>query len=201
MALSNYTDLQASIASWLDRSDLTSYIPDFISLAEARLNRKLRLTQMETTTTGTVSTDTISFPADCLSVSKVQINASYKYILSQMTKEELIRKYPYDSQEIPKSFAVNGNQIQIRPYPDQTYTYALSYYQKIPDLATNTTNWLLTLYPDIYLHASLLAAEIFIQNDEGITKQAALLAAFIDEANMADKHNRFGGGTLQMVAS
>jgi len=35
MALTTYTELKASIADWLNRSDLTAAIPDFISLAEA----------------------------------------------------------------------------------------------------------------------------------------------------------------------
>jgi hypothetical protein len=39
MAISTYTDLKTSIASWLNRDDLTSVIPDFISLAEAGINR------------------------------------------------------------------------------------------------------------------------------------------------------------------
>ena len=39
MPLSNYTELQASIADTLNRDDLTNQIPDFIRLAEAQLGR------------------------------------------------------------------------------------------------------------------------------------------------------------------
>ena len=48
MAFSNYTELQTSVADWLDRDDLTARIPDFITLAEARFNRLLRIRSMET---------------------------------------------------------------------------------------------------------------------------------------------------------
>ena len=48
MAINTYATLQSSIANWLDRSDLTDRIPDFIALAEARINRVLRVRQMET---------------------------------------------------------------------------------------------------------------------------------------------------------
>ena len=34
MAITNYTQLQSSIASWLLRDDLTAVIPDFITLAD-----------------------------------------------------------------------------------------------------------------------------------------------------------------------
>ena len=47
MALGTFTELKDAIADWLDRSDLTARIPDFITLAEARLNRDLRIRPME----------------------------------------------------------------------------------------------------------------------------------------------------------
>lgn len=60
MTISTYAELQTSVASWLHRADLTSQIPDFITLAESKLNRKLRLRAQETTATGTVSA-TVAF--------------------------------------------------------------------------------------------------------------------------------------------
>ena len=45
MALANYTDLQASIASWMVRTDLAAVIPDFVAIAEARINADVRLRQ------------------------------------------------------------------------------------------------------------------------------------------------------------
>ncbi len=47
MALSTYTELKASIANFLNRSDLTTEIEDdFIKLTEADFNAKLRIRQM-----------------------------------------------------------------------------------------------------------------------------------------------------------
>ena len=44
MAISTYTELKASIANWLNRSDLTDEIADdFIKLTEADYNAKLSL--------------------------------------------------------------------------------------------------------------------------------------------------------------
>ena len=42
MAISTYAELKTSIANWLDRSDLTDVIPDFIALAETRHKRDFR---------------------------------------------------------------------------------------------------------------------------------------------------------------
>ena len=46
MAINSYSSLQTAVANWLDRSDLTDRIPEFIDLAEARINRALRVTFM-----------------------------------------------------------------------------------------------------------------------------------------------------------
>ncbi len=46
MALSTYAELKTSIGDWLNRADLTAVIPDFISLAEAQVERTLRTRQI-----------------------------------------------------------------------------------------------------------------------------------------------------------
>ena len=63
MALSNYTELKSAIANWLNRSDLTTEIAgDFITLAEADFNAKLRIRQMHSQSTLTVNAETFAVP-------------------------------------------------------------------------------------------------------------------------------------------
>lgn len=61
-----YSGLLASIAAWLDREDLTAMIPDFVTLAEARLNDRLRLAPMEMP--ATISLRNLSVNSDLLLV-------------------------------------------------------------------------------------------------------------------------------------
>ncbi len=42
MAITTYSELKTALGNWLNRDDLTAVIPDFISLAETDINRKLR---------------------------------------------------------------------------------------------------------------------------------------------------------------
>ena len=58
MAISNYSELKAAIADWLDRSDLTDSIPDFITLAETRHRRDFKIRRMETRVTANTIADT-----------------------------------------------------------------------------------------------------------------------------------------------
>ena len=47
MALTTFSELQTSIANYLNRTDLTAPIKDFITLTESKLNRVLRLRAMQ----------------------------------------------------------------------------------------------------------------------------------------------------------
>ena len=69
MAISTYTELKASIANWLNRTDLTDEIADdFIKLTEADYNAKLRIRQMEQIDTVTIDEETETVPTGFISV-------------------------------------------------------------------------------------------------------------------------------------
>ena len=42
MAITTFSELKTAVANWLDRSDLTDRIPEFIALAEARHRRDFK---------------------------------------------------------------------------------------------------------------------------------------------------------------
>ena len=67
MAISTYTELKASIANWLNRTDLTDEIADdFIKLTESDFNAKLRIRQMEQIDTITIDEETETVPTGFL---------------------------------------------------------------------------------------------------------------------------------------
>ena len=57
MSITNYTNLKTTLAAYLNREDLTAYLGDFITLAESRMNRELRVREMVEINT---STDTVA---------------------------------------------------------------------------------------------------------------------------------------------
>ena len=62
MALTTFSGLKTSIADWLNRSDLTNQIADFIALTEADFNAKLRIRQMEQIDAITIDSETETVP-------------------------------------------------------------------------------------------------------------------------------------------
>ena len=55
MSISTYSELKTAVANFLARSDLTTQIPDFSSLAEARMSRELETRSQENRATATLT--------------------------------------------------------------------------------------------------------------------------------------------------
>jgi hypothetical protein len=91
MALTTFSQLKTSIANYLNRSDLTGVIPDFITLAESKLNRNLRLRKMQTTTTLTCvsGTATIDLPTDFLEVVQLYVDGNPNVVLDYVNPMRL----------------------------------------------------------------------------------------------------------------
>jgi len=193
MALSNYTELLTSIESWLNRADITATIPDFVLMLESRLNRDLRVRQMETTSALSVSTQTTLMPTDFLEARTLYITGNPQRELNYVTPQVFWAKHGSTETGKPKYYTIEGSDFIVAPTPDLTYTVNFSYYQKIPALVTNSTNWLLDDSPDIYIYGSLLNAKAFI-HDEKLIRTFALM---YDEAMEAMKDDgKYPSGSI-----
>ena len=167
MALSNYTDLKTSIADWLNRSDLDGKIPDFIALAESTLNDILRSADMVTSATAAITSGRAALPSDALEIVYAQVASTEDEPLEQISPQQLtmLRRTRTRDAANPRFYAVVGRQLVVTPTPAGSLSLDLDYYQRIPPLASNTTNWLLTDAPHIYLYTSLLHSTPFLMDD------------------------------------
>ena len=202
MALSTYSELQASIADWLNRTDLTTAIVDFITLAEAQFNRTIRVSQMEQrATTNTVAGDGyLSLPEDYLMMRNIQLNSNPVRSLDYLTPEEIDKFYDSSESSKPAAYTIVGNEFQLAPTPDATYEVEISYYQKIAALSdTNTSNWLLESYPDMYLYGALIQAEPYLKNDQRIVLWKSALQLAQDELIKADRKHRWSGSSMRIM--
>lgn len=165
--VTTYSGLVTTIGLWLNRSDLGTKIPDFITLLEARLNRILRTPEMEETTTLTTDAEAIDLPTDFREIRSIYLDTDPRQRLDLVTPSVLRKKYAVQITGKPEVYAVSGRQLLLGPAPDDEYELELSYYQEIPALsADNETNWLIVSHPDIYFWGTLVMAEAFLWNDE-----------------------------------
>ena len=199
MALSTYAELKTSIGDWLNRSDLTSVIPDFISLAEAQVERTLRTRQMIVRANASFDAQYGAVPSDFLETKSLKLTSTnpetpLQFLSIDALDNEMTK---FTGSGRPKFFGVVGGQVRIVPTPDSNYTTELTYYAKLTKLSsTVATNWLLTSNPDIYLYGALLQAAPYLQDDARIQTWATLYERALNDSQTADDRGASSGGAL-----
>lgn len=158
MAITTYAELQTAMANWLARDDLTTYLPDFITLFEAAANRRLRVRQMETSTDLTPVAGVATLPTDYLQWRRVTWTGTTRRELEYVHPSYLQAAYPDTSAGSPNVFTIEGSSLMVRPVDNTDLEF--DYFQKIPALSSGV-NWLLTAHPDVYLFGSLAEAQGF----------------------------------------
>ena len=127
MALSTYSELKASIANFLNRSDLTTEIQDdFIKLTEADFNAKLRIRQMEQIDTITIDSETESVPTGFIAVRSFYILlSSTKYPLEYITPHNLFEIKGGSRTGRPRAYTIESDNeaetFRFGPSPDTSY--------------------------------------------------------------------------------
>lgn len=203
MALATYSDLKTAVGSWLNRSDLTSNIPDLIALGEARIYKKLRIRAMEATLNVTIAAGVAALPADYIELKYAYVDGTPVTPLQRKTAEWIINKYPTRSADYtPHFIAQDGGNFIFGPYPDTTYTIKGTYYKRLTALSdSNTTNWFMTNAPGILLYAALLESDVFMQNDDRIQLWQAKFDQELADISDEDKNESFSGSPLAMTVA
>ena len=200
MALATYNDLKASVADWLNRTDLTAVIPDFIALSEARFNRELRVAQMVKVASATVSDGYFAVPSDHLQTISLRVTSPTTYHgmceFVSIQKLNELNGNPNLSNTSRYYSIVDGN-FRLAPAPNGEITLELTYYGQVPALSSgNQTNWLLTKSPDLYLYGSLMQAAPYLKDDERVTLWATAMGQAMEAMHVEAERAQFPEGKL-----
>ena len=190
MALDTFAGLKATIADYLNRDDLTAIIPSFITIAEAKFNRKLRTRQMIKRAEGQIETSFFAYPADWLQAKEFQLNTNpivrLQFVTEAQGDELKAQRYLNIGQ--PVYYTITGSQLEFIPTPDTTYSAELTYYAKIPALSdANTSNWLLAYAPDLYLYGALMEAAPYLKDDERLPVWSQMYISSLGDIEVADQ--------------
>ena len=188
MALGTYSELQASAIGWSNRSDLAALMPDFIALAEERMNRELRVRQMESALAETaISANAIPVASNVVGIKTLWIVGHESAPLKAQTYESVLTM---GSEGIPTHWAWAGDGLHF----DGSGTVKGVVFEAIPALSdTNTTNWLLTKYPSLYLAGALTEAFIYVQNDKERDRWNNRFLQTLADIQGADMRDRLSG--------
>lgn len=202
MALTTYTDLKTSIANWLNRSDLTAEIAgDFIALAEADFNAKLRIRQMEQIDEITINAETITVPTGFISVRSLYIlSGSTKYNVEYITPANLFKTKGSSTSGLPRVYSIESDNatesFRFAPSPDTSYTGYLQYYKAFNNLSDSVaSNYILAAHPAIYLYGSLYHASNFLGGiDPNQTAQwMNMYSMALERCENNDRQDSYGG--------
>lgn len=171
MSMTTYTELQASIGNWLNREDLTAFIPDFIALFEDNFGREARVREMlvRAVTVPAADEPRENLPADFLELKAIQFNSNPVTVPDYVTPAWL-RNYRRHAVTTgtPRYYTIEGSEFLFDVTPSDVELEIL-YYQKLPALSGSVdTNWLLSAHRDIYLYGSLVHSAPFLKDDERI---------------------------------
>ena len=201
MAITTYAELKSSITDFLNRDDLDTVAPDFITLAEADLSRKVRHWRMEGRATAEIDTQYSAIPADFLEVITFHVTSGNLRPLELISQAEMLqRRYEnLNTSGKPAYYALTAGEIEVYPTPDGTYTTELYYYKRISALSdSNTSNWLLEYFPDAYLYGSLVHSAPYLKDDARLQLWAALYEQAIASINRESEATKFGGSGRRM---
>lgn len=210
--VTDYTTLQAAVVEYLARDEdatLIARIPSFIQMTEAKLNRTLFVRQMETRSTaltdGTADEpEFIALPDDFQSMRRMRVSsATGKPLLSFMSTVQMdeYRLAIGDVSAQPKYFSIFGDEIELAPTPDAAYTLEMIYRKNIPALSSNSTNWLLTMSPDIYLYGALMESAPYLKNDARLQTWGSGFKTALDDLNGLGMTSAFNAGPVRVTVS
>lgn len=187
MAITSYSELKTAIADWANRTDLTDKIPDFITLAESRLNRLLTMAKMEIDASLTMTPDSryVAYPTDMGQPIAL-------WLETFLPRWEIIYKTPTELSVTsnvsapPNYYTVDGSNLAFDYKADQAHSLTFRYVKKLTLSDSATTNAILEEYPDLYLYAGLVEVGKYIRDIEMIQTYDALFSRALQEANDAE---------------
>lgn len=199
MSITTYNELQTAVGNWLNRGDLTSRIPEFIALAEARMNRDQRLRTRDSIVRETlaVSSQFKTLPTGFLRMVNCELQTDPVRPLTYATPQQMDVIRNQQQAQAPNHYSIIGTEIELAPVPDASYTLGLIYYSKITALTLpSSTNWLLTAAPDIYLYASLMQSAPYLMNDERLATWGSLYDTLCNEYQESSRGDEVSGSPM-----
>lgn len=200
MAITSYATLASAVAEYNPHSDTGTKVSLWVSLAEARMNREIRVRQQHKQETGSLAGATVTVPYDFLETVdfRLETTGGGYYELERRPLVDLYARRASVLSGLPVMFALDGTLLRVSPSPDSTYAYVWTYVSAIPGLESAGVNWLVTDAPDIYLYATLTEGERFLQNPDGFAFWDSQYQRARDSLIGSDRRGRWRGG-LQAV--
>lgn len=204
--ITSYTTLQTAVGDYLNRGDLTTFVPGFVQNWEERFYRDPKNfgRWMEISAEFTITASVVPVPADYLGLKYAYISGSPSARLDRVSINQIYGTYPRGGSDgTPVWIAREGENFVFGPEPDYGYTVRLIYWAKqtlIRSFASDAAaHWIIVNAPDLALYGSLLEAQPFLLNDERVPLWAAAYSEAIQSYRDLEDDEEYAGGPVQEV--
>ena len=189
MSITNFGELKSEVASWLNKSNLSSKLDGFVQISESYIRRDLEVRAQELTATGTLTGTDLAFPSRFSSVRRLVVDdRQCRYI----TPEEYTHLDLAGADLPTRLYTIIGENIVILGGTSGD-AYTLVYTEWFESLAGDTdTNWVLTNSPDVYLWASCMAGSIYLKDVNAATGYKTLYEEAVRSLNRKEKEAKQG---------
>jgi hypothetical protein len=200
MAFSNYGELQASVAAWATRSDLTTTIPDFVAWAQQEIGRRLRSRWMLTRVDLAIAGEFVSQPADFEALKSLRLDTSPRVNIAVVSPEIIEDSYSWNcTQTNPEQVAIEGAEFHFGPAFSGAPTGKLLYFATPAAMSADAdVNIILTKYPYLYLYGALEALFRYLEDDNNAGIYGGQFGALIESINTSEAKDVMNG-PLQTV--
>lgn len=193
MAISTFSALRTEVASWLNRTDLTTdQLKQFVSAAESDIRNDVECREGELTVSGSVSAGQISCPSNFLYVRSLTVG---DHVLNFVPTTLFAQRI--DEGYTSGYYTIAGSTIKVLG----SGSYSLIYVGTLESLYDDSdTNFILANAPNVYLWAACKYGCVFLRDIEGATGFDAMYRAAAQRLNSMETRARFGGDMVVRAA-
>jgi hypothetical protein len=201
--MSDYSDFKTTIAEWANRLDWSdTLVSSFVSMAEQKFNAELRVDRMIEFVDGLIINRCAPLPDDWLEMDLIRIanlNGADGFLpIRYKARDEFFNltdnwAYGY--------YTLEGRQIYFGGAPDQVngIDFKLVYYGEVPVFSDTQDSWIYDKYPNLYLFAALMHADLHAIGEEQSAGNLKQLAEdMIQKLNAQHLRAKASGSRLTM---
>ena len=196
MSLDSYARVKSAVARWLDTPDLDAAIGDFITLAEAQLNRII-----DDDVNLTVKADWLFSAADRA------VPDDFNGLVSLSGPAGVVRYKPpvefFDLEPfsgVPQVYTVAAGKVSVWPQPEAAVVLTARYRVRL-DALNLGPNWLIDTHPDVYVFGALVEAAGYVVGEQRLPVWQVRFQAAVDQINEKARRVSVGGGPLQVKSA
>jgi hypothetical protein len=208
--VTDYLTLQADIADWTARTDLATKTPALIRLAEAEINRRVKVLEQEADVTLIANSGNDyapDLPAGYLGFRRIHNGGPNALtVYTTPTVFHGLANAPADAfsrviGDASLVYTIESNKLKVFQGSGGTdpITLYATYWKRFTALTTSApdnTNWLLTNHYDVYLYAGLAAAWDFIDETEMVARYTARFDKALDQLDIQEAQKHMPAGPL-----